>query len=404
MPVKIKKRGKNSYLLTVTNGYVDGKQKTFTKTIKCSNRTEANKEYKLFEAECLKGEVLSSQTLKLTIAQLYAYWLKNHGEVHLSLGTIQYYQFVSTRILAALGHLRIDKITPRHIHQFLEQLRKPDASIYDKPLSATTIRKHYIFLKDLLNCAVKWDFLVTNPMANIEPPKRAKDIKVIPTLPTLSSLLSKLLEIVNELKQNHNRQTEYSRYLRYQLWVSLAFALGRRREEIFGLQKKDFDLPKKLVSIQRAAVFVAGTGVIIKETKTISSNRTLVVPDQVIAILVEYLSFVPSKKVVIESEWLFPQPNGKPTHPDAFNAFLRKFTANHNLPKLSPHILRHMHGSYLMRAGVDLATTSHQLGHSNKSFTADTYIHVTEQVDQTAARTMDTILGDLTQTNKNKAA
>ena len=57
-----------------------------------------------------------------------------------------------------------------------------------------------------------------------------------------------------------------------------------------------------------------------------------------------------------------------------------------------------------MRAGVDLATTSHQLGHSNKSFTADTYIHVTEQVDQTAARTMDTILGDLTQTNKNKAA
>jgi Site-specific recombinase XerD len=397
MPSKIRKRGKRSYQLSVPNG----KQPPFTKTVKCDTKAEAERQFKLFEAECLQGLVIPSGKAKITLSQLYAYWLTHHGEPNLAKKTLSYYQYLSERTLAALGHLKLENISSRHIHQFLDQLRKPDITSKGKALSQNTIRKHFSFLKDLLTYAVKWDFLVANPLSKMDTPKKVRSPKVLPSASDLSALLTCLMK---EARESAKLPKKYLQYLRYRLWVLLSFSLGLRREEIFGLQIQDINFKDNLLSIERAVVFVAGEGTIVKETKTTSSNRTLAMPQKIHEILHEYIGLLDKPEVPLLRRWLFSQPNGKVTLPDTFNAFLTKFTAKHGLAKFSPHLLRHMYGSYLMQSGVDLATTSHQLGHSNKSFTADTYIHVTEQVDRKSAETMDGILSNLTNNDEKKIA
>jgi integrase len=59
---------------------------------------------------------------------------------------------------------------------------------------------------------------------------------------------------------------------------------------------------------------------------------------------------------------------------------------------VSLHDLRHTHATFLLDAGVDLKTISARLGHSSIALTADTYAHVTEQLDREAAARLERYL------------
>jgi hypothetical protein len=72
------------------------------------------------------------------------------------------------RIEVVLGDIRIDKLESRHILDFIKQLSAPDAGYGDKPLNNNTIRKHYVLVNTLLNTAVKWQFIISNPAAAVD--------------------------------------------------------------------------------------------------------------------------------------------------------------------------------------------------------------------------------------------
>jgi len=98
---------------------------------------------------------------------------------------------------------------------------------------------------------------------------------------------------------------------------------------------------------------------------------------------------------------VFSQFNGSVGHPHSFNTFIEKFCEEDNLPEIGPHTFRHMYGSYLLRSGVDLAAVSSMLGHANKSFTANTYIHALQLAKDQPAVVMQGIL-DLLQIGMKK--
>ncbi|MDR3348553.1 MAG: site-specific integrase [Acidaminococcales bacterium] len=380
MPAKIQKRGNNSYLLTVPGGYENGRQRKFTKTIKADNVNQAKKEYNLFVAECMTGKALPASTPKMTLQQFYAYWKDKYAMPALAHKTIACNDFVADRILAALGHLQIHKITPFHCLELLDQLRRPDIGAHGKPLSSATIHKHYALLNELLTYAAKWDFIPFNPLAKVDPPKRKTAPKELPSPDRVSLFVSLIMG---------------KAVLKHQIWVLLAFLLGLRREEIFGLKVQDIDFAAQTLKISRAVVYVHGLGNVIKDTKTAAGQRVLSLPPVLARLLNEYVSRPQQIKVVSFGRWLFAKGNGEPGQPDAFNNFLKRFVKKHSLPGITPHLLRHMHGSYLMRSGIDLAATSHQLGHTKKSFTADTYIHVTERVETRPAAVMQSVFDTL---------
>lgn len=73
---------------------------------------------------------------------------------------------------------------------------------------------------------------------------------------------------------------------------------------------------------------------------------------------------------------------------DYFYPLLEKL----KLPKIRLHDLRHMHGSFLLLDGVDLATVSARLGHASKAFTMQQYIHALTAGQEKAAEASNQFL------------
>ena len=406
MPSLIKKRGKDSYQFFVPDGYdASGKQLGFTTTVHAANDTDAKKQYDQFKADCLHGKVLSAGTKKMTLKDFYEYWTVHYAIAiaHHEATTMFLNDFLFSRIDVVLGALMLDKIQPHHILDFFRQLSAPDAGADDEPMALNYIYKHYVLLKTLFTAAVKFKFLVVNPMKDIPAPKTTKPVKNILAEDDLSLFLATL-----------EKETT-----KHKLWVFLAFARDLRREEIFGLQWADFNfktpadlnLRKPTVTINQAVVYVPGQPLITKDTKSDNSHRVLVLP-MFLAVLVlawrdELRAIVKKRnkrrKIVSMEDptgpekWVFPQANmKKPGHPCSFTTFLRRFCINEKLKHVNPHLLRHMWGSYMLRDGVDIAKISVEMGHGSKSFTMDTYIHEIISEKEKTANAMDNLVARLT--------
>jgi integrase len=58
------------------------------------------------------------------------------------------------------------------------------------------------------------------------------------------------------------------------------------------------------------------------------------------------------------------------------------------LPRVRFHDLRHLAASFMVEDGVDLATVSSILGHTNIAITVDTYTHLTDRHKRAALGTL----------------
>ncbi len=401
MPAKIRRRGKNSYEFNVSDGYDEfGKQKGFSETFHFDSMAEAKAAYILYAAECKKGNVTPTGTPRMTLAEFYEYWTKHYAEGNLSPASKSYNDYLSTRLLACLGGVRVEKITSKHILEFLTQLRAPDAGIKNKPLSASTVRKHFTMLKELLNYAVKWEFITINPANKVDTPKGNSKSKKIPSQADFNAFFTAVMESATPKQK---------------LWVLMAFDMGLRREEIFGLKYSDIDFKKRLLRIGRAVIYTTAEGVTVKNTKTASSIRTLGMSPMTFAALQAHITDarrivrnrIKRKKVIpladpfAPDSWLFTQPDYSVAHPHSFNNFLKAFCLENGLCNISPHLLRHLSGSYLLNSGVDLATVSNMLGHRQKAFTANVYIHAIQEVDPRVADAMQNIMTNILENGKS---
>lgn len=72
-----------------------------------------------------------------------------------------------------------------------------------------------------------------------------------------------------------------------------------------------------------------------------------------------------------------------------------KILAENNLPDLRFHDLRHTFATHALASGVDAKTLSGILGHTNASFTLDTYTHVTPDMQKAASDVVGGFLKDL---------
>ncbi len=424
MPSKIKKRGENSYLLTVTAGYDgQGKQLCHTKTVTANSPREAEKHYGLFLAEIEKGQVATSG--KMTLTEFFEYWEKNFANSRHAPKTIVYNQGLFKRIKVVLGSKRLDKIEPKHLLAFYTNLaedgirqdpnarwrkEKPadqEAAIEKVPtkttLSANTIRKYHVLLRSLLEKAVQWQFIAYNPAAKVEPPKTQKTYKKIYDEETTGNFLLCL--------QNEE--------LKHRVMALLALSTGMRRGEIFGLEWSHIDLDNGIVDIQQSSQYIPKIGILTKTTKTEDSNRMITIPESIIILLKKYKieqttrrlklgdkwrPNIPKEDNTIDKERIFTTWNGEPAHPDSFNTWLKNFIADNDLPHLTPHSFRHMAATYLITNGADLRTVAGKLGHSNSTTTQIVYSHLLKSAEKETSDMMETFIKTTTKKAQTKKA
>ena len=81
--------------------------------------------------------------------------------------------------------------------------------------------------------------------------------------------------------------------------------------------------------------------------------------------------------------------------PSAAYKRLKTLLRHAELPPIRFHDLRHTFATHALTSGVDAKTLSTILGHTNASFTLDTYTHMTTDMHQKAANVVGGFLDEI---------
>lgn len=375
MAGSIEKRGKNSYRLTVSEGFdLDGKPMIHRKTV-YGTKKDAEVELAKFVTEVQNGLVIDGKSLKFS--EFTEIWKRDYGSKELAPSTYKRYcRMLETRLLPYFGHFYINKIKPTDIMKFYDLLEKDtqlvrkkgnNGSKTKKPLSGKTILEHHRLLRAMLHKAVYWQLIVTNPAERVQPPKARK-----PKRRSYDDEQTKILLENLELLPNEDTK--------YKVAIILTVFTGVRLGELMGLEWQDVDFKNGIISINRSSQYLADMGVFTKVPKTESSIREIAIPEFIISLLEEYKLLYEEQKSIYGELWtnsdrLFVQADGKPMHPSTISKWFVKYVGQIGLPVINFHGLRHTNASLLVAQNIDIAVISARLGHAQISTTLDFYVH-----------------------------
>lgn len=168
------------------------------------------------------------------------------------------------------------------------------------------------------------------------------------------------------------------------LWTTAAWT-GLRSGELLGLRWEDVSLERAMLVVRQSLTRLPGRTpsaplrYVLTEPKTAKSRRSVPLVPEVVAVLrpmrKDYLRQPPS----LDQGLVFATAAGSPLDGPWVSRQFMLTLARAGTRRVRLHDLRHGTASLLIEAGVDLATISAILGHSNIGTTVDLYGHLTEQ-------------------------
>ncbi len=371
----VQKRG-NSYRIKVSCGYSsDGKQIIQSKTWRPEpGMTERQIEKELqrqvvhFEEACLKGNVVAT----IKFEDFARQWFKEYAEIHLKQRTIEGYHQMEKRIYKAIGHIRLDKLTPRHIQQFIVDLcsaeREDGRNRNGGKLSTKTIKLYKSMISTICDYAVKMQMIPANPCRNVTIPRVITPEKEFYTIEEAQQMLDLFR---NEPDSN----------FKYVCFYTLAVYTGFRLGEMLGLEWKDVNFETNVISVNRTCLYSKAKGGLYTETpKTQQSRRSLKVPQGVIDVLLRWKELQNVQRQKVGSKWvetdrIFTKWNGLTLDRSAPGYFYKQFCERTGMRYVTTHSMRHLNASLLINAGVDVKTVQSCLGHSTATTTLQIYAH-----------------------------
>ena len=375
MAGSIEKRGKNSYRLTVAEGFdLNGKPMIHRKIVH-GTKKDAEVELAKFVTEVQNGLVIDGKSLKFS--EFTEIWKRDYGSKELAPTTYKRYcRMLETRLLPYFRHFYINKIRPTDIMKFYDLLEKDTQLVRKsgnngaktkKPLSSKTILEHHRLLRAMLHKAVYWQLIVANPAERVQAPKAKK-----PKRRSYDDEQTKIL--LENLEKLSVEETKYK------VAIILTVFTGVRLGELMGLEWQDVDFKNGIISINRSSQYLSDMGVFTKTPKTESSIREIAIPEFIISLLEEYKLWYEDQKSIYGELWtnsdrLFVQADGKPMHPSSISKWFVKYVSTIGLPVINFHGLRHTNASLLVAQNVDIAVVSARLGHAQISTTLDFYVH-----------------------------
>lgn len=391
----IQKRG-DSYSIRVSCGYDSkGKQVIRSMTWKPEPKMtqkqiekELNRQAVMFEEACNHG--YQSKAIKFEV--FAEEWFEEYAKPNLRNTTYERMLQLRKRVYAAIGHMRMDKITPRQIQAFVNSLSKEGANERTgKPLAPKTIRHNLSFVSDVFAYAVKMGVVSDNPCAKVTLPKNEQTEKKIYT----PEQVQKFLTLLNDEP------------LKYRTFFNLMIYSGFRRGEMLGLEWKDVDFENNIISVRRTSNYTAKKGVYTDTTKTCKSQRTLKFPQEIMDMLKEYKAEQDEQALKCGDKWvetdrLYTKWNGEPMQNGTPYFWLGAFCEKHDLPFYGLHSFRHLFASLLVNQGVDIVTVSGALGHSTVSTTSNIYCHMLEEAQAKVSDAVSSALDFSTKKNEPK--
>ena len=384
----IRQRG-NSYQIRVSVGYdTKGNHKEQSMTWKPPEgmtgrqiQKELTRQAVMFEESVSRG--FKSSAIKFE--ELCEEWFEEYAKLNLRSTTYERLKQLKHRIYPAIGHLRIDKITPRQLQAFVNSLAKEGANEKTgKPLAPKTIRHNLSLISDVFTYAVKMGLVSDNPCSKVTIPKGEVKEKQIYSQEEMEALLTKLM----------------GEPLKYRVFFYLIAYSGFRRSEMLGLEWKDIDFKNNIISIRRTSNYTAERGTYTDTTKTKRSQRTLKISPFIMEMLKQFKEEQDNEALRLGSKWvetdrLFTKWNGEEMNNQTPYGWLKEFCEKNNLPFYGIHSFRHFAASALISAGLDVTTVSGALGHSNSGTTLNVYSHMFQNAQARVSEAMDSAFGFL---------
>ena len=319
-----------------------------------------------------------SEDCNMTLGKWIDKWINEYMIFSVRPSTITAYQtLIDNQIKPYLGERSLSALTTNEIQKFYNTLKKygrvhPD-KVHGTELADSMIRKTHMLLHEALGMAVQQRLLITNPTNGTTIPKNNYPAKQIFN----DEQLDRFMEIIKSDEKWYD-------------FFYTEITTGLRKGEICGLKWEDFDEHSGTLKIRRSVGRLKDGFLPVGETKTETGTREIILPPSTAELL-------KSRKESAVSDWIFPNlcnPN-EPINPQSAYTHLKVVLKQADLPLIRFHDLRHTFATHAIAGGVDAKTLSGILGHTNASFTLDTYTHITTDMQKNAAKIVGNFMDDI---------
>ena len=265
---------------------------------------------------------------------------------------------IQTHFLPTLGERSLNTITRAHI--------KGCVNAMVARLAPSTVRTNLGVLNAVMNAAVDADLIARSPVRGIRIAGTSARER-----PTMS--LAELRRLTEAVPAE------------YRALILVAGILGLRWSEAIGLRVGDVDFLRRTLSVRQTIAEVEGR-LLIAETKSRSSKRTLSVPVFLIEELAQHLAaYRPGT-----GDLIFTNPAGGPLRRYfAERVFNPAVSAAGFDPALTFHGLRHVAASLMVEQGEHPRVIQARLGHATARLSMELYAHVPEVTDRDVATHLD---------------
>jgi integrase len=249
-------------------------------------------------------------------------------------------------------------------------------------LDAVTVTDIRRALSSIFSVAVRKEIVIKNPVTNSTSPKTVKKEK-----PFLDDNQCKRLLTV--LEGHENKQ------LRVMLTV-LMYS-GMRSGELCALRWEDVDFDSAAIFIRHTLSHIKGEYKL-SSPKTKSSERSITVPPEILALLQEHKIWQQERKTALGSLWkgseaVFTSEYGNWHNRTYLNTAFKRLLKKHGFPDVHIHDLRHACASLLINSGIPVKIISEHLGHADTRTTEAVYSHIFAATRSKASEAISLALG-----------
>jgi integrase len=421
------KNGRWRWELTLGYRIVNGKNKR--DSVSGTARTRAEAETALAAKVTQRDRGMLALPDRVTVAEFAETWLER--QPGLSKRSIATYRKELSYALEVIGKVKVRDVRAPELKSLMKTLAarvmgKRDENGIPKQrdaetMSGRTLSKVLTRLRALFREAVHDQIIFVNPCDSVKKPKTLTGEKV-----------GIVLDFDEKTRFHELGEALYAAGV-CALWpaIFMALSVGLRRSEVMGLRWEDIDFEAKVFRIRFTAVQQEHGTDRAEVTKTPSSRREIEMPASLIAMLKAHQGHQNLECEKARDAWqssgaVFTTALGAWISPDNLNralgnilkwsdstTLLKQYEsegeltrtarkedltnlerrmravpsdfrsrleaivrAGENLPKISPHGLRHTYATLALRSKIPVAVVSKTLGHGRISITMDTYRHV----------------------------
>ena len=327
-------------------------------------RKDAERELTRLIGEIEGGEY--AEPSKITVGEHLQRWLEDYAEVQTRPRTAIGYRDIVSYVIAQLGHIRLDRLTPAHIqHYEAYMLREGSRRKGRAGVSPNTVGKHHLVLSQAIEWGMRAGLVKRNVVKLVSPPKKVKFEGIALGWDQVEYYL------------------EIAKPSQYREVFTLSIDTGVRRSECLALDWAHVDLAAGSVRVVRALHQDRNdrSRLYFEPAKTQRSKRVIPLPTDSLLMLRSLRERVEADREtlgmpkVAGTDLVFSKPDGSPHLPDSVTRAHQRIARRAGLPGVRLHDLRHTYATLLLDSGVDLRVASGLLGHASVSTTADIYQH-----------------------------